>query len=527
MGLAVVLLAVGAVNLSGLLMARSMAREHQFAIQRALGASRARVIRQSLLDSLLLSVAGLTVAFPLAWLLTNSIEPMLVARSLPLQYQLTPSLGVMVAAVVVTLITGVLMGILPARRALSSSITNAVRSSRSSTTGSGWAGRGVIVTQVALAMVLVSGAGLFVVTLANLYANDSTTRTKPIVWTRLGSRTDVRTRPTETDLRRLVETLSSVPGVDAAALSFFYPAYLGFPGVMRNTTIARPRDTAVSITGMTEYISPGFFDIAGISRVQGRDFEWTDGANAPPVAIITESVAERLSPTSTLVGEALEIVTNGVASQAVVIGVVADAPIGRLDDPHVPVVFRPLTQNLAQAGVPNAFARVTGDLASVRNGYVTAVNSLGRNTVRALFTIDGWLDDALLQQRLVAGVSTSAAVLAVLLAALGIFGVLAYSVTVRCREIGIRMSIGATPSSIIQMVVREGLIVAAAGVAIGGPMAFLTSRLMSALLYGIAPGDPKVIAVAALLFVLTGLLAAWLPACRASKVSPLTALRQD
>jgi putative ABC transport system permease protein len=527
MGLAAILLAVGAVNLSGLLLARSIARDHQFAIQRALGASGTRLIRQSVIDGVLLAGAGLVIALPLAWWISAAVGPMLAPRALPRQYELTPSFGVIAIAVVVTLITGILMGVLPARRALAASITNAVRTNRSLASGLGWTGRTVIVTQVALAMVLVSGAGLFVATLANLYANDSSARTKPIVWTRLGSRTDVRSTPTETDIRRLHEALSTVNGVDAAALSFYYPAYLGFPGVTRNTTISLARDTATSITGMTEFISPRFFEVTGINRVRGRDFDWTDGPKAPAVAIISESAASQLAASGDPIGQELQVVNNGVQSRVVVVGVVADAPIGRLDDPHVPVVFRPMTQNLVQAVVPIAFVRVAGDVATVRDSYVNAVNGLGRNQVRALFTMDEWVDGALLQQRLVAGVSSTAAFMAVLLAALGIFGVLAYSVAARSREIGIRMSIGATPSSIVRMVVREGVIVAALGIIVGGPIALAASGLIRSLLYGISARDPKVLVAAAVLFVITSLSAAGLPAWRASKVSPVDALRQE
>jgi putative ABC transport system permease protein len=308
-------------------------------------------------------------------------------------------------------------------------------------------------------------------------------------------------------------------------LSFFYPAFLGFPGVVRNTNISNAGDTTVSVTGMTEFISPGFFDISGIARIRGRDFEWTDAAKGQPVAIVSESVASQLRADP--IGRELQVVTNGVATRVTVVGVVADAPIGRLDDPHVPVVFRPITQNLTQAAVPIAHVRADGDLATVRDGYVKAVNSLGRNSVRALFTMDGWIDDALLQQRLVAGVSTSAALLSLLLAALGIFGVLGYSVTARGREIGIRMSIGATPSSITRMVVTEGLKVAVVGIVVGGPLAYAASRLVASLLYGVSPGDPKTIIAAAMLFVVTSIAAAWLPAFRAAHVRPLDALRQE
>jgi predicted permease len=527
MGLAGVLLAVGAVNLSGLLLARSLARDHQFAIQRALGASRAQLIRQSLLDGVLLSCAGLVVAIPAAWWLTGQVEPMLAGRALPLQLRLTPSPVVIGLATAVTIVVGLLIGILPARRAANASIVDATRASRSVSAGLGWAGRGVVVTQIALALVLVSGAGLFVATLANLYANDPARRSAPIVWTRLAPRTDVRSLPTEADVRNLVETLSKVPGASGAALSFFYPAAFGLPGVVRNANIANAGDAAVTITGITEFVSPGFFDIAGIARIRGRDFEWTDGAQRPPVAIVSESVASQLSAGADPIGRELQVVTNGVATRVSVVGIVADAPIGRLDDPHVPVVFRPLTQSLAQAVVPIAHVRAAGDVATVRDGVVNAVNALGRNSVRAMFTMDSWVDDALLQQRLVAGVSTSAAGLSLLLAALGIVGVLGYSVSARIREIGVRMSIGATPRSITWMIVREALMVAAAGIVIGGPLAFVASRLVASLLYGVSPGDPVTIVAAATLFIVASIAAAWLPAFRAARVRPVDALRQE
>lgn len=527
MGLAAVLWAVSAVNLSGLLLARSLTREHQFAIQRALGASRSQVIRHSMMDGLLLSGAGLSAALPIAWWLTSSSESMLTPRALPLQVHLTPSVGVIALACVMTILTGLLVGILPAQRALRASISHAVRSARAVSDGLGWAGRGVIIAQIALALVLVSGAAFFVATLANLYANDSPARRKPIVWTRLTPRTDVRSLPTESDLRSLVESLARIPGADAAALSYNYPAFLGFRGIVRSTNISNTDNSAASITGMTEFISPGFFDIAGIPRLRGRDFDWTDSTQTQPVAIVSESVASQLSSAERLMGKELQITTNGVATRVTVVGIVADAPIGRLDDPHVPVVFRPFPQNLTQAAVPIAHVRVVGDLTTVRDGYVKAVNSLGRHSVRALFTMDSWVDDALLQERLVAGVSTSAAFLSLLLAALGIFGALGYAVTARVREIGIRMSIGATPWSITQMVVREGLVVAVAGVLVGGPLAFMASRLMGSLLYGISPGDPRTIIAASTLFIIVSIVAAAVPALRAARVRPLEALRQD
>lgn len=528
MGLALVLLVVAAVNLSGLLLARSLSRAHEFAVQRALGAPRMRLVSQSVLDGLLLSIAGLIAALPLSWWLTNSIEPMLVARALPLQYALTPSAGVIAIAIVTTLVVGTLIGALSASRALRSSAESALQSSRGSSRAMGWAGRGVIAAQVALALVLVCGAGLFVATLSNLYDGDSAHRTTPVIWTRLAQNSGVRGNPDENYVRALTESLAKIDGANGAALSFYYPAYLGFPGVTTNTTLTAGADPgARSTVGMTEYVTPGFFDVTGITRRSGRDLAWTDGTKAQPVGLLSESAAHHLFGDGDPIGHEIHATTNGVTTRVTIVGVVSDAPIGRIDEPHVAVVFRPMMQSLTQAASPLGHVRVNVDSAAARDGYVNAVNVLGRHGVRALFTIDGWVDDALLQQRLIAGVSTAASVIATLLAAIGVFGVLAYAVAARIREVGIRMSIGATPSSIIKMIVREGAMLVIGGVAIGVPAALGASGLVRAQLYGISAGDPRIMIGAALTFVIVGLIATALPAIRASRVRPMDALRQD
>ena len=530
MGLAVVLLAVGVINLSGLLLARGLSRNHQFVVQRALGATAWRLMQQSLLDGLFLAFAGLSCALPIAWWLTTRVTPMLMARALPLQQTLAPTFNVFAVAAAITILAGLAIAALPARHAAIVRPVDVLRGGRSIPATLGWAGRGVIVTQVALAMVLVTGAGLFVSTLANLYANDrSSTRTKPILWTRLAQNSGTRGNPPETYLRALVDELSKVRGADAAALSFYYPAYLGFPGVMTSTTITPPGDVDATsaVTGMTEFVTPGFFELFGIARSRGRDFTWSDNATAPGLAIISESVADRLFPTRDPVGQELQTTTAGVTSRLMIVGVVANAPIGRIDEPAVPVVFRPMMQNLAQAVVPMAHVRIAGDLAPVYDGYVNAVTQLGRHNVRALFTMDDWVDGALLQQRLVATVATSAAAVAVLLAAIGICGVLAYSVTTRVREIGIRMTVGATQASIARMVVREGLLVVIVGIAIGLPSSLAAAALVRSQLYGVAAGDPRVSGGAILLFVVSGVPAASLPALRASRIQPMEALRRE
>jgi predicted permease len=529
MGLGLVLLAVGAVNLCGLLLARSLGRHHAFAVQRALGASGGRLLQQSMLDGVLLACAGLAVALPLAWWVTSNVTPLLVARALPLQYRLTPGASVLMIATLATIAIGLLIGAVPARRALRATTTDVLHGHRSVARTLGRTGKAVLVTQVALAMVLVSGAGLFVTTLANLYANDSQVRTKPIVWTRIAQRVGLRTTPDETYVRALVDGLAGMPGADGAALSVLYPAYLGFPGPLTAAMVAPaaspPSDAAV--TAVVESVSPGFFELVGIPRLQGRDFEWTDHSKGPAVGILSQSLAARLFPSADPIGQALRVSQAGTTIQLTVVGVAGDAPIGRIDEPHVAVVYRPITQDLPRAIVPLAHVRVNGDLAAARDNYVAVVNGLGRHEVRALFTVDDWVRDALLQQRLVAGTSTAAAALAVALASIGIFALLAFTVTARVREFGIRMSVGATRPAILAMILRDGMAVVIAGILIGSVLALGGARFVRSLLYGVSAADPLTPIVAALVFIVVGLSAALLPAWRASRVDPAVALRHE
>jgi predicted permease len=527
-GLGLVLLAVGAVNLIGLLLARGLARRHAFAIHRTLGATGTRLVQQSMLDGVLLAGAGLVVALPLSWWITSDVTPLLVARALPLQYQLTPSTNVLVLATLSTIAMGLLIGAAPALRAVRAGTSDVLHGQRTLARTLGRTGKAVLITQVALAMVLVSGAGLFVTTLANLYANDAQVRTKPIVWTRISQKVGLRTTPDEAYVRALIDELSKISGADGAALSTLYPAYLGFPGAITNATVSRAGSTNTAVvSSVVEAVTPGFFDLFGIARLRGRDFEWTDHSRGASVGIVSESLATRLFPSGDAIGQDVQMTQLGTVTRFTVVGVASNAPVGRLDEPLVPVVYRPITQDLSRAIAPLAHVRVDGDPAAARGNYVAAVNALGRHEVRALFTLDQWVRDAVLQQRLVAGTSSAAAVLAVCLASIGIFALLAFTVTARVREFGIRMSIGATQRSILSMILRDGLFVVAVGVMIGVGLATGSSRFIRSLLYGVSATDPVTQVYAALVLGVVGVAASLLPAWRAARTEPMEALRHE
>jgi hypothetical protein len=210
-----------------------------------------------------------------------------------------------------------------------------------------------------------------------------------------------------------------------------------------------------------------------------------------------------------------------------VIGVVADAPYVKLDDPTPLVVFRPIMQETARTQFPMAYVRAQGDLAMVRDGYTRVIKSLGHRSLRAFITSSEWVDGALVQERFTAALATFAAALTVLLACMGVYGLLAYSVAARVREIGVRLALGAERGTVVWMIVRDGLAIAVPGVLIGAPCAWAAARLVRAQLYGIAPGDSRTLLIAAATSLATVLAASWLPALRASKVAPVEALREE
>jgi predicted permease len=407
----------------------------------------------------------------------------------------------------------------------------ALRPGRAIAATLGRSGPLLLVAQVALSMILVVGAGLFAGTLSRLHANArlAPVPTQPIVFTRLSRNPGDRGTLGRPYFQALVQQLSGIRGVDAAVLSYNFPGFLGYPSALPTegvAPVAGPDPSPVA-TGLTDFISPGFFDMFGIARLRGRDFTWDDDERAPMVAIVSESLARKLFPTGEVIGGRVRVASGPARTDVEIVGVVADTPIGRIRELHLAVMFRPMMQDLTRAQFPLPSVRVSGDPKAVRDAYVRVVESQGHHFVRTLFTLDEWIDFALLQERLIAGLSTSAAALAVLLACTGLYGLLAYAVASRVREIGVRMALGARRTVVVRMIVRDGLIVVVPGVLIGVPCALAAATLVRSQLYGLAPNDPATIIGAAAVFTVTGFVAALVPALRASKIDPIDALRQE
>jgi predicted permease len=524
-----ILLAVACANLAGLTLARSLTRRHAVAIRLALGGSARRVFWQLLVDGILLSAVAFAAALPLAWGIIRVVTASLVSPRGPATFpSVTPDAGVIAATALLTMGIGLAIGVVSAWQSVAVRVDEGLRPGRGVTGSSGRFGRGLLVAQVALTMTLLVGAGLFTTTLAHLRANDTSLQSQRIVFARAFREPGDRELLPPGYYQALVTGLARMPGADAAALSVYYPTYFGLKVAVPTDYHYTRADGATPIDGtvLTDFVSPGFFDLFRFHLLKGRDVSWDDGLGKPAVALISASLARAVFPAGNEIGQHIRI-AGPDRREVEVIGVVADAPYVKLDDPTPLVVFRPIMQETARTQFPIAYVRATGDLATVRDGYTRVIKSLGHRSLRAFITSSEWVDGALVQERFTAALATFAAALTVLLSCMGVYGLLAYSVTARKREIGVRVALGATRRNVVRMIVREGVAIAVPGVLIGAPCAWAAARLVRAQLYGIAPGDPRTLLFGAAILFATVLAASLLPALRASRVAPVEALREE
>lgn len=278
----------------------------------------------------------------------------------------------------------------------------------------------------------------------------------------------------------------------------------------------------------TDFVSPGFFDTLEIERLAGRDFSWHDDATAPAVVIVNSILANRLFPQGAAIGRHISIGRGDAAVRCEIVGIVADAPVFGIRLVHVPIAFRPLLQStVVTARVPTAIVRATGNLDTVASSYKLVLGSARFHFLRDVQTLDDVVDEGLQQERLAAWGASLFAAVAVMLAALGIYGLVAYTTARRTHEIGVRMALGARRASILAMITQQGLAPTWGGIAVGTVGAIVAGRLARSMLYGIQPYDLVSIAGAAGLFAAIAAIASALPAYRASRLDPMHALREE
>jgi len=522
-----ILLMVGCVNLSSLLLSRGLARRHQLAVRMALGASRMRLIQAFVIESLVLSAVGALFALPLAWWTSRIVGIALTGdASVPLARPMTPDVRVLAATSVVTCITAVLMAALPAWSLTRQKYVGSLAAER--VVGSaGGLGKALLVAQFALSLVLVVGAGLFTKTLVNLYRNGIVFSSSRITWARLWLKPGDRGATIDAPYyAEILGQFRSVPNVDAVSLSTAFPTAFNLAPPTEDV-VRMDQGSESAANAITEIVAPQFFETVGIARLQGRDFEWNEDARSRPVAIVNATFVRSLFPGGDAVGRFVRLARDPARRGIEIVGVVADAPVGNIRQPRVPAMFRSILQEPQRSRVPVLLVRSHGEFQSVRDAFWRIPPPLGHHFVRSVQTLDDQIDRALLQERLVSAFGLLFAGLALVLAAVGVYGLLAYAVARRTREIGVRMALGATRRAVIWLVLVDGLGVAAGGVALGLVAAAMTGRLIRSLLYDLSPSDPATLAATAGTLVAVATVSALLPAWRASSIDPLEALRVE
>lgn len=525
-GLTTILLVLACLNLGGLLLSRAIERAPESAIRLALGGSRARIARQLLIENVTLGITGAALAIPVSFALVNLLVEFLPEGLVDTGVTYTPDALVIAVTAAVGVIAGVVMSLLPMWIAASSRTFAGIGANRSVSHASSYWSRGLLVAQVALSIVMVVGAGLLGRSLYLLRSVDTGVRSENVAVARLWPLPNAyRTIDHAAYYPPLVERVASLPGVVAVGYGRFFPRMsLQFPG----QPIALVGDPDGDVRAHMEVTSPAFFKALGVPLVAGRGTTWSDTARSRQVAVISEQLARLLAPGGNVIGRRVRFGTDPRNQDVEIVGVVRNMTMGNSRRTDLPMLFRPALQLPQFAQYPSLVIRHEPHaLAGLAAGVRQIATEGQREFLLDFHPLQDLLDRAPASERMSAAVAVTLAVLAILLSFVGVFGVLAYSVSRRTREIGVRAAIGADPRSVMSMVMREGVALTGLGVAIGLPAAYFSGSVLRSLTFGIAGADPVTFGSAAVFFLLLGMAAGLVPARRAARVDPVIALRAE
>lgn len=519
-------LLIACANIANLLLARATTRQREIAVRMAIGAGRARLVRQMLTESLLMAVLGGALGVLFAWWASGALVAMVSAGSEPLPLNVAPDASVLAFTFLVSLATAVLFGTAPALRATRVDVTPALKEGRGAVSaGRGRLAKMLIVSQVALSLVLLIGAGLFLRTLVNLANVDAGFNKENVLLFAIdpvdvGYKEDLRLSNL---YRQIEERVSAEPGVRAASISFFTFNQGGWTDGV--SILGKPPTPENQMPASYNVVGPAYFSVMGIPLLVGRNFEDQDTEESPKVAVINETMARQFFPGGSPIGRRFGVGGDPKNSNDIeVVGVVKDAKYESLRERPMPAAYFPYTQRVAYYS--DLEVRYSGDPKSIIAEVRRAAGEVDRSLpITYQNTLAEQVDRSIASQALMARLSGFFGLLAVFLACIGIYGLMAYAVTRRTSEIGIRMALGAGRSRVLWMVMRESLILVGLGIVIGLPVALAAQALVSKMLFGLKPADPLSLLGAAVLLLAFALIAGYLPARKASLVDPMVAVR--
>ena len=524
-------LIIACTNVANLLIAKGSARQQEIAIRLSLGAGRRRVLQQLFTEGVLLAMASAGVGLLIAHWATPMLVRLLTPASEPAQLVTALDIRLLTFTAMLTLLTVVVCGVFPALRLAGTDVHTALKNGTRLSEGKNGRTKQVLVaSQLALSLVLVIEAVLFTRTLVNLVSSYLGFDPARVLVTRLAFHRpgDEKTLfPAWSELLRRVRPL---PGVEAASLSSASLFSGGPPlmGVRTNGAKALPPDPT---TGAL-FVSTGYFQTLGIRFAGGRDFDERDNsAGSPAVAVVNEAFARKFFGSENPVGRKLTKVANA-PEWTEIVGIVRDTKFGNLRDSDPPMVYVPYGR-ISQWIIPQGHPGLSMSLqVRGRQGLSSLATAL-RSAAAPQFTVgkvtqqQQLIDDTLVRERLLASIASLFGALSLLLAALGLYGIMSYTVVQRRQEIGIRMALGAAPKAILSLMLRDSATMVVAGTLAGTLLAIFGTRLAKAFLYGLAPNDPTTFITAALVLVAASLVATFIPAYRAAETDPMMALRNE
>ena len=521
-------LIIACANLANLMLARATTREREVAIRLAIGASRWRLVRQLLAESLLIAFTGAAAGAALArWLSRFLVDFLATERNQPF-VDLSLDWRVFAFTLALAVATCIVFGLVPAVRATATSPGTAMKAgSRGMSDGRERFGlrRALVVLQVALSLVLVVGALLFVRSLRNLMTLDAGFRQDNLLIVSLDLRRAGIAEERRTAVyREIADRLQALPGVSGASQASIVP--ISGSGWNNNIVIGGKKYTD---NVNFNRVSPGFFQTMGTAMLTGRDFNEHDAGAAHQVAIVNQSFIDKFFGGRNPIGELFQIDEGpGVPRPPFeIVGVVKNTKYTDLREPFGPIVFFAA----AQDDKPDPFLQVvvhaSASTATVASEVKAAVAETNPSIVLEFQTMETQVRDSLMRERLMATLSGLFGALAAVIAMIGLYGVMSYMVARRSNEIGIRMALGAGRADVVRMVMREATLLLGAGLIVGAVLAIAAARMATSLLFGLRPWDPSTLAVSAVVLAAIAALASYLPAARASRLEPTIALREE
>jgi predicted permease len=531
-------LLIACANVANLLLARAASRQKEIAVRLALGGGRARLIRQLLVESVMLALVGGAVGVFLAYWASGILLKLMSSGREPITLHVAPNLGVLGFTAGVSVLTGILFGLAPALRGTRLDLTPALKEGAARIVGSGGQSSGrrqrlshaLVVVQIAMSLVLLIGAGLFVRSLTKLEnENVGFDRRNLLLFTMDATQAGYKADRLATLYEHLQKRIEAIPGVRSACFSRHGLINAGM-SILGFSLQGFPPKPGEQDNGPVNanYVGPEFFETFGIPLVLGRTIREQDSATAPKIAVVNRAFAQEYFKNQNPIGHRFGFGHQETSSDIVIVGVVGDSRYGNLRDDPQPTVYVPYYQHMNELDAVHFSVRTAGDSKDWIAGVSRAVQGIDRNL--PIFDVKSEVEEinqATLQERLFAQLSGFFGMLALVLASIGLYGMISYAVSRRTSEIGIRIALGAERTKILQMVLREAMMLAVLGVAVGAPAAFVLSRFVGTLLYGLKPTDPLTVASATIALLLVGCLAAYLPARRAARIEPTVALRYE